>query len=170
MHTRNRRAWVFALGLSAALAGPATGQTSADRSNDMDDVRAAAADYLEGWFTGDAERMKGALRPELVKQIADADGTLQTGGVEELVEMTRRMGQIGTSMPESGTAIRVLDIFETSASVRVDTPEWIDYLHLTRDEDRWRILHVLWDLRSGDSTRSELLQGEPSLHVPGEER
>lgn len=37
---------------------------------------------------------------------------------------------------------------ETAASVRVDALGWVDYLHLGRWNDQWKIISVFWDLRS----------------------
>ena len=38
------------------------------------EITAAALDYVEGWFDGDADRMRRALHPDLVKRRLRADG------------------------------------------------------------------------------------------------
>jgi hypothetical protein len=43
--------------------------------------------------------------------------------------------------------VRILDIFENAASVRVDASDWVDYLHLAKVNGRWVIINVLWELR-----------------------
>src|SRR5690242_18620326 len=41
-------------------------------------IRRTALDYIDGWYTGDAERMRRSLHPDLAKRIQrpDADGRL----------------------------------------------------------------------------------------------
>ena len=39
-----------------------------------DQITAAALDYVEGWFDGDADRMRRALHPDLAKRRLRADG------------------------------------------------------------------------------------------------
>ena len=40
-----------------------------NKSSDDDAIRKPANDYIEGWYTGDAARMEGALHPELAKRM-----------------------------------------------------------------------------------------------------
>ena len=40
-----------------------------------------------------------------------------------------------------------LDVFEHAAVVRVDGPEWVDFLHMARWNGRWVIVNVLWEPR-----------------------
>ena len=124
--------------------GPACGQSAADSAA----IRSTALDYIEGWFTGDAERMAAALHPELAKRIvrrqAAGDELIETDA-GQLVEQTRRGG--GTDVPadRQRTDVEILDIFGEAASVRIDAGLWIDYLHLARWNGEWRIVNVLWE-------------------------
>jgi hypothetical protein len=43
--------------------------------------------------------------------------------------------------------VKILDVFQKAASVRVDMSGWIDYLHLVKWQGRWVILNVLWEVR-----------------------
>ena len=43
-------------------------------SDSEDAVRSVVMDYLEGWFEGDAGRMKRALHPEFVKRCRGIEG------------------------------------------------------------------------------------------------
>ena len=132
-----------------ASVAPAPAQTAADSAA----IRAAALDYIEGWYTGDAERMAGALHPELVKRIiaTDDEGDRQwidQMGATQLIEGTR--AGYGTQTPEAErrSDVTILDIFRETASVRVDAHDWIDYMHLAKTDGRWRIVNVLWELRT----------------------
>lgn len=137
------------LPLLLAVLGPtfASAQTPADSLG----IRQAAADYIEGWYSGNADRMARALHPELVKRVrlADTTGNVWVGdmGASDLVRRTRNGGGTRTPAAEVRTDIRILDIFQDAASARIDAGGWIDYLHLIRWQGRWVILNVLWEVR-----------------------
>lgn len=107
-------------------------------------VRDAALDYVEGWFTADADRMRRALHPDLVKQMPLEDGSFHNQSADELVEMTKLAGGADRDWSD---AVEILGMHAEAAAVRVDVPEWVDFLHLVKTDGRWRIIHVLWDLR-----------------------
>jgi hypothetical protein len=128
------------------LAAPLSAQTAADSSA----IRAAALDYIEGWYEGDAERMENAVHPDLAKRIVfrfpDGDEVTETDA-KALIKQTERGGGGGTPEAARRTEVRILDIFEGAASVRVDATGWIDYMHLAEVDGRWVILNVLWETR-----------------------
>lgn len=45
--------------------------------------------------------------------------------------------------------VKILDVCENTAAVRVDAAQWIDYLHLARWNGEWKIVNVLWEMRPG---------------------
>src|SRR5215207_8801778 len=55
-------------------------QTAADTTA----IRAAALDYAEGWYAGDADRMARALHPELVKRIVVGDTATKRSFVQTM--------------------------------------------------------------------------------------
>jgi hypothetical protein len=111
-------------------------------------VEIAARDYIEGAFSGDAERMERALHPELNKVIPVK--VRQTGktmlnkmGANFLIEGTRaKMGLL----PEEKRKITVtvLDIMEDIAMVKVLSAMYYDYLQLAKIDGKWKIINVLW--------------------------
>jgi hypothetical protein len=131
-----------------------TGGSAAARAQTPADslgIRQAALDYIEGWYAGDGDRMARALHPELAKRILNADtlGNAWIGnmGATQLVRGTRAGGGTRTPAAERRTEVRVLDIFQNAASVRIDAGGWIDYLHLVKWRGQWVILNVLWEIR-----------------------
>ena len=130
------------------LPTPAGAQSPADSAG----VVAAARDYIEGWYAGDATRMARALHPELVKRIQNYDSAtrrflIDNQGASRLTFNTARGGGTRTPRDKQRTDVRILDIFRRTAVVRVDAGEWVDYLQLVRDDTRWLILNVLWEMR-----------------------
>jgi putative lumazine-binding protein len=133
---------------SLLLGGPAQAQTAADSSG----IRAAALDYIEGWYTGDGPRMTRALHPELAKRIVQTDPKTQKSvltqmGAKELIEYTRKGGGKETAVQRRQADVSILDIYQGAASAKVIAADWVDYLHLARWNDRWVIVNVLWELK-----------------------
>ena len=138
---------VFVLSLFLAVS-PLTGQPAADSAG----IRATALDYIDGWWSGDAPRMASALHPELVKRIRGSAATggrewIDNQGASRLVDGTMRGGGAETPAADRRSEVRILDIFQNTASVRVDAGPWVDLLHMVRWKGRWVILNVLWETR-----------------------
>jgi hypothetical protein len=128
--------------------GPAEAQTAADTAG----IRAAALDYIEGWYTADVPRMTRALHPELAKRIVETDpksqkSVLSQMGAKELIEYTRKGGGQETPAKRRQADVSVLDIYQGAASAKVVAADWIDYLHLARWNGRWVIVNVLWEFK-----------------------
>ena len=68
-------------------------------------------------------------------------------GASRLVDGTARGGGRETPVAERRSDVRILDIFQNTASVRVDAGGWIDYMHVVKWKGRWMILNVLWENR-----------------------
>jgi hypothetical protein len=136
--------------LAGAVADPAAAQTAAETEAA---IRAAALDYIEGWYTGDATRMERALHPKLAKRalLPGRDGgppRFDEISAEDLIDYTRRGGGRNVPADERAIEVRILDRLEGCASVRVDSRDFIDYMHLARFDGQWKIVNVFWELRS----------------------
>ena len=154
MRSRIVRASILAAALLALLGGSpgdaraqaADGVSAADSAA----IRQAALDYIEGYYTGDAERMRRALHPGLVKRIVRVQE-----GQPRLGEMTAQQLIDGTAagwgreVPEHArrTDVTILDAFRNVAAVRVDAHDWIDYMQIARWNGEWKIVNVLWETR-----------------------
>jgi hypothetical protein len=122
--------------------------------SDEDSIRRTCQDFLEGWYTGDEERVARALHPELIKRslMRDIDQgwkLRKASTFEQMVEWTREGG--GSKVP---AAERVYEItihhgFRHIATVSALSPEYMDYLHLAKLNSRWLIVNDLWELREG---------------------
>jgi hypothetical protein len=111
----------------------------------MDDVaaiREIALDYVQGWFEGDSRRMVRALHPDLVKR-GVFDGRISTLGAAEMIEYTVQGG--GRSFTgDNPVRVTVIDVFNSIAAVKIESGKYMDYLHLVKAEEKWKILNVLW--------------------------
>jgi len=111
-------------------------------------IVAAALDYYEGWFDGQADRMERALHPDLAKRSLAEDGmSLETISAREMVEATAK--GIGLTRDPGEHArdieIRVDHVYEDIATVTVTSAVYVDYLQLARTSGGWKIVNVLWD-------------------------
>ena len=41
----------------------------------------------------------------------------------------------------------ILDIYGNAAAVKIVAGDWIDYLHIGRFDDGWKIVNVLWEMK-----------------------
>ena len=132
--------------LLAAAALPARAQTAADSAG----IREAALNYIEGWYAGNAERMTLALHPDLAKRIVQPrpDGrTLENMTAAQLIDYTGRGGGRMTPADRQLKDVTILDIYRNVASVKIVAGDWIDYLHVARFDDGWKIVNVLWEMK-----------------------
>ena len=136
--------------LMVLVSPPAAAQTAGDSAA----IRAAALDYAEGWYTGDAERMSRAVHSELVKRIVVADtatgkSVIQNMGASALVNGTRHGYGKTTPKDRQQKDVTILDIFGNAASAKAIMADWIDYLQLAKVDGRWVIVNVLWEKKPG---------------------
>lgn len=138
---------VVALLLSCP-ATPIAAQTQADSAAIIEVV----VDYVDGWWTGDAERMEGALHPDLVKRNVfphrqTGRSMMNSASKYELVEYTRAGGGSGNPEQKGEVEVRILGIASDIANVYAASDRYVDYLHLVRWNGRWVIVNVLWGSR-----------------------
>ena len=123
----------------------ARAQSAADSAG----IRAAALDYIDGWYAADGARMERALHPELAKRNVFSDSSGRSRLIQmsamTLVQNTRSEGGSTIPIGQRTDSVRILDIYRGAASVRVRAATWVDYMHLAKFNGRWRIINVLWE-------------------------
>jgi len=117
--------------------------------DDVAAIEAVAADYIDGWYSGDVARMNRALHDDLVKRIMVPDEgsgsvVLRAVSKERMVEMT---ASGGGEDPDPEFEVTVDDISEDIATARAVSPEYVDYLQLVRTSGGWKIANVLFRTR-----------------------
>jgi hypothetical protein len=112
-------------------------------------IEATVRDYVDGWYDGDAARMKRALHPDLAKRVVRTlpDGTeyLDTASASNMVAYTT-MGFGKGKLPEG--YVNQVTILETTGKIAMAksvAPEFIDYIHLAKTREGWKIVNVLWE-------------------------
>jgi hypothetical protein len=118
---------------------------------DQDAVRAAASDYVEGWFDGDAARMERALHPELAKRCRGIAGedpdALETLSAREMIDATADGEGRRKDASDRQIEIEIEYLSDDIASVTCLCHRYVDLLQLIRMPEGWRIVNAVWELR-----------------------
>ena len=141
-----------------AAAGTLGAQESNNPAGDKAAIKQAALDYAEGFYEGNAERMERALHPLLIKRglfpsKSSGDWYLSRMNSEMLVEITR-MGRGKLDPDQRNLAFELLDMSENTASAKIFTARFNDYLHLVKENGQWRLANVLWTPPASEPTTS----------------
>lgn len=136
--------------LTIGLSRSANAQSMDDRQADREAIIAAALNYAEGWYEGNAERMKAALHPELAKRaVFPAPGgrqELNQMSAMTLVDNTARGGGKRTPPEKQLKEVTIFDIYGDVGTAKVVMSDWTDFLHLAKWNGEWKIVNVLWEL------------------------
>jgi len=126
--------------------------SAAAESEDEAGIKAAALDYLMGWYTGDPERMERALHPDLAKRVIRTDPENKRDRVDHmsaltLVQYTRKGYGNKVPVEERMAEITILDRYGNAAVVRAVARDWVDYLQIGKVNGEWKIINVLWEMK-----------------------
>ena len=126
-----------------------TASTQSDPESDA--IRAAALDYIDGYYSGDATRMERALHVDLAKRSVSTDpktGKSALGHLSamSLVQITRSgAGKLPEALRQED--VTIMDRYHAAAVVKIIATEWIDYLEMAKFDGAWKIINVLWALK-----------------------
>ena len=119
-------------------------------------IKKATLDYIEGWATGNVERIQNSVSPELSKRRVAVAGELVV--VQDMSRSLLCASAVGNAkgvrMPdltpgkELAPEIKILDIDGINASVKAWNAKYgfFDYIHLSKAGGKWMIVNVLWDM------------------------
>ncbi|MEO8200484.1 MAG: nuclear transport factor 2 family protein [Gemmatimonadota bacterium] len=123
----------------------------AQSAADSTAIRTTALNYVEGWYSGDGDRMARAVSPDLVKRIVqtgpDGISHIEQMDAARLVRGTRAGYGKDTPADRQQKDIAILDIFSNAASVRATMSDWIDYMQMAKFNGQWVIINVLWEMK-----------------------
>ena len=135
------------LGLGLCLLLPlfdisANSQDNKAGSDDSSIVRATVRDYVEAYYTGDAQRMEHTLHPHYLKHVIHGNIPMREKTGLQMVQDVRS-GPSDVPPGERTEQIIVLDISGNIASAKLITPHWVDYVTLSKSDGQWKILSVV---------------------------
>jgi hypothetical protein len=123
-------------------------QPNPDVEKDKAAIKQAALDYAEGYYEGSGERMERAVHSLLFKRglvtaNPQGDPFLIFMNSETLIEAARSgVGKLDPNKRD--ISVEVLDVNQNTATAKVFTVRFNDYLHLAKIDGHWRIVNVLW--------------------------
>jgi hypothetical protein len=65
----------------------------------------------------------------------------------DLIGMTRKRKGMPPP-PVQQHDVTILDVYGNAASVKVVANTWVDYLHMVKWDGEWRIVNVLWEMKT----------------------
>jgi hypothetical protein len=132
----------FSLGISTYTFS----QTKADSLA----IQQAALDYIESQQVPNPSQMERALHPRMVKRTFWTDKETNKDYVREtttesMVILAQNYNKKGDKFPANPKKeVKLLDVSDKTASVKLIADEWIDYMHLVKLNGQWKIINVLW--------------------------
>lgn len=133
------------------------GSLSAQTKQDTLAIRRAALDYIESQHKPNPQQMERALHPRLVKRTFWKDKVTGKEYVDEnfaenLVILAQRYNVKGDKFPANPKKeVKLLDVSDRTASVKLIADDWIDYMHLVKVNGEWKIINVLWQFNDSSS-------------------
>lgn len=110
-------------------------------------IKRTIHDYFDGWFEGDASRMKRALHPSLAKQTLATDENsraLDTVTAQEMIDATDAGAGTKYGVEKRGFTIEVVDVYKTIACAVVYSDVYREYVGLVCSDGLWTIANALW--------------------------
>lgn len=115
-------------------------------------VEKACYNYIEGFYEGDTAKLKASLQPELNKFGFWKDK--ETGNYKQVDHMSYDQAlayaenvkaKKNFAKPNSPKEVEVLNMGNSIAAAKVTAWWGIDYILLSKRDDKWMIEQVLWE-------------------------
>jgi hypothetical protein len=135
---------LFALILTLSFAADA--QTNEDKEA----VRRAALDYVESIYDVDPAKVERSVHPELAKRgfyVRKGENSYTpqlTMTFAQLTELAKNYNKNGTVPKTAPKEVVIYEVSDQTASAKVTAVWGIDYLHLAKYNDQWKIINILW--------------------------
>jgi phosphohistidine phosphatase SixA len=168
--------------------------SGAQNSGDIEAIERTLNNYIDGFYTGDASKLRASLKPRLYKFGYLKDK--QSGKYEYYEQMTfeqaiafvNKMKQEGRSRDENSIRnVEVLDVGNSIAAAKITAAWGIDFALLSKENGRWMIEQVIWEgpyiptkkqpttstyylIRHAEKDRSNPANKNPELSAKGQQR
>jgi len=118
--------------------------TATTQEQERTAISDVALDYFEGWFSGDAERMRRALHPELAKRrLLDDEEGLDETTAPEMIEATAAGAGLRHGDPGK-IEVEIVEVYGQIATAIVRSSVYREYLHLAQTRRGWKIVNAIW--------------------------
>lgn len=147
-----KKTLILAVGMVLFSAGPLAPRQAQPPGSDLEGVRQAALDYMEGALRGDAARVARGVHEELNKVelgVLPQTGTqiLLYNTATTLISFVRGQAAEAFAETDKSVEVTVFDAGNDIAAARAVGSLWYDLLQLAKIDGQWRIVNVLWAAR-----------------------
>lgn len=134
--------------------------TVADNHDERDQIERAVLDYIESQHKVMPELMARGVDEALAKRTywktKDGSEIVLESTYQDMLKLAGSYNKAGDKFPDSPRAdIEIYDIDKRVASVKLHADDWIDYMHLYKnDQGQWKVINVLWQFNETQSHSS----------------
>jgi hypothetical protein len=125
------------------------------RNPDYQAVKQAILDYVEGVYETDPTRIERSVHPDLAKRgffVTEKEITESIMSFTQFIEHTNTYNKDGHFPPDAPKEIIIYEVLDHTASAKLIAAWGIDYMHLAKYDDTWKIIHVLWQTSPQDES------------------
>ncbi len=122
----------------------------ADEPTTKQKIERAVLDYIESQHKVKPDMMARGLDKKLAKRTywRNKDGVefVMETDFDTMIYVAENYNKAGDKFAQNAKIeIKILDIDNRAASVKLTVDDWIDYMHLYKTHDnQWKIINVLW--------------------------
>lgn len=123
---------------------------NAGTADEHSNIKRAVLDYIESQHQARPDLMKRGLDKKLAKRTywkaKDGSEFIKETDFKTMVWVAENYNKAGDKFPLSPQVdIDILDVDKRAASIKLTVDDWIDYMHLYKNEHgQWKIINVLW--------------------------
>ncbi len=134
-----------------------TNQLYSQTRQDTVAIRQAALDYIESQHNVKPEQFERSAHPRMVKRTFWTDKQagkeyLRETFTDAMILLAETYNKEGDKFPKNPKKeVRILDIYDKTASVKLIADDWIDYMHIVKLNDQWQLVNVLWQFNDSSN-------------------
>ncbi|WP_299362919.1 nuclear transport factor 2 family protein [Winogradskyella sp.] len=129
------------------------GFTAIAQQEDLENkaIEKTVLNYIENFFENNFDEMNKSLHPRLAKRGLNQDGTTLSDDFppEKLKELMATKPKF--DLKHQNNSVENISIFGNMASASLNTGypnlRWVEYIHLVKLNDDWKIINVFWEFK-----------------------
>lgn len=125
-------------------------KAATQESEDRAAIAGAVTNYVDAFYHADPAKLDKAIAKDLHKigfwrpSADEAFGDVLTMTFEEAKELAGKWNKDGQRGDDLTDTIKILDVADKTAAVKLTAIWGIDYIHLAKLDGKWRMVQVLW--------------------------
>ena len=117
-------------------------------TNESKVIEKTIINYIENFFENNFEEMNKSLHPRLAKRGLNPDGTISDDYPPQKLKELMLKKQI-LPLKDQHNLVENISVFGNMAKASLTTgypnTRWIEYIHLVKVDNEWRIINVFWE-------------------------